>query len=223
MQVILTSCLPQKKNRFPEQFSFLMDSNDSSIKYTRYPLPYASLCSALCKVSLPDLKQLWSSSSKTTTIENTFDSLDSIIKILMPLKRRTPYSKSTDNWDFSPFNNDIVDGVYHYYLTEKAYNFHLYYCLLENIKNVSQHTSYRFTEQEIISILTLCTNLPNPFSRAYFLKYAFDHIEAKTNSYHDFWLYHDMNQRHIVGLQNPKTPKGFQFQKWLQQYELFIN
>ena len=126
----------------------------------------------------------------------------------------------------NPFNKNTlnsVDNLYQYYLIERLFNFNLFYGLLKNIKRIEEQTTYRLCDPEILSVLLCCKNLPNVFSRQYFLKYAFDHIYDKPDSFSNFWHTQDLFRANTLMSSTRKTRTYFQFTQWLEQYELFMN
>lgn len=115
-----------------------------------------------------------------------------------------------------------ADSLYLHYLIERICNFNLFYSLIKNMERIEQASVYRFTGENFLDILASCIKLPNPFSRTYFLHYAFDHIDAKTHSNKDFWHDQDIERADIAVGINRKVPYGFYFDKWFQQFEYFI-
>ena len=115
-----------------------------------------------------------------------------------------------------------VDSLYLQYLFERICNFNLCYSLISNIKRIEENSIYRFTGKEFISILSSCACLPNPFTRTCFLRFAFDHINEKVDSYYDLWHYYEMERNDIFMGSTRKNHNGFYFDKWFQQFDLFI-
>lgn len=124
---------------------------------------------------------------------------------------------------FRQYGGEPVDGIYYYYLTERIFNLRLTYSLLKHIVDLEMKTNYRFSQKETLDILSSCKKLPNVFSRQYFIKYAFDAFIEKPDSYLDFWHHQSLDRSGAMFTSTRRFPKGFQFAKWLEQYQLFVN
>jgi hypothetical protein len=194
---------------------FMMDSTQETLSYK---LQFASLAYHINKIRATDFNVLRSDSSNST--------LDILRKIETLTRKMEPsidhYSEIYEK-DFCQTGRNPVDGLYHYYLTERLFNFNLFYNLLKNIKRIEKDTTYRLCQSNILSTLLCCKKLPNVFSRQYFLKYAFDHIIAEPDSYNDFWHTQDLFRNNTLFSSTRKHHACFQFTQWLEQYELFIN
>lgn len=182
------------------------ESEDSS-NYN-YSLQFSELCYRICQIKAPSWKRI-KVTSKLEAIKNTAASIEphdiSLRKICIK----------------NNFNGNRTDTLYHYYLTERIFNFSLFFSLLENIKQIESKTNYRLDQEYIIPILCLCKELPNVFSRQVFLKYAFGQIESKPESYSDFWLHNNYEKRYSM-VELSRYPKGFHFHRWIEQYKLFF-
>ena len=181
-------------------------SEDSS-KY-KYSLQFSELCYRICQIKAADWKKI-KMPSQLEVIKNITESME---------PHGTSFEKIYQRKDF---NGNPTDTLYHYYLTERIFNFSLFFSLLENIKQIEDKTNYRFNQEYIISILCLCKELPNVFSRQIFLKYAFGQIESEPGSFYDFWSRNKYEKRYTMA-EISKNPKGFQFPQWIEQYKLFF-
>lgn len=128
----------------------------------------------------------------------------------------------------SKWNNNIVDTIFHYYLTEKITNINLFYSLLNNIKYTEKHTNYRFNNQETLSILSQFLRLPNVFSRMHLVRYAFDYVDKNTRSGLDFM--NDMNYNELLPsvYKNPlifiePQYNMYSFERWHTQVQYMIS
>lgn len=119
-------------------------------------------------------------------------------------------------------DTDIVGLVYHYYTMEKMMNVNVLYSLLRNIVVKEKDKRYLLRGTNILNILSKISVLPNVFSRTYFMRYAFDHMDAEVASYLDFWNTHDFAKRGIV-FRETLDPNGFHSSHWLLQYEMMVN
>lgn len=178
----------------------------------QYSLQFSSLCYKICNIYASKFKKV------------DFKSSDSFIKWLRemisslfpPIDLKSILVE--DKHTVLP-----IDFLYTYFLSERLFNFRLIYSLLRNILIVEEKTNYRLCTSDILKSLSLCKKLPNVFSRQHFLKFAFDSFEKKPDSYADFWHENDMKGNDIIMGINRTYRVGFQFEKWLEQYELFIN
>lgn len=188
---------------------FVPVSSDNTYQYS---LQFSSLCYKICNIYASKFKKV------------DFKSSDSFLKWLkeMNLSLIPPIDLKTIS---SEDKNSIfpIDFLYTNFLSERLFNFRLMYSLLKNILIVEEKTDYRICTSDILKTLSLCKKLPNVFSRQYFLKFAFDSFEKTTNSYADFWYENDMRGNDIIMGINRTHRLGFQFEKWLEQYRLFIN
>lgn len=192
--------------------SFLRPTNTSQ---NRYLLQFATLCKSINNIPSPLLKKVCDNKKIDEKIYSTIEKL--IITLTPPIGKFSPVG----NRNFKDFNGSVIDGVYHYYIAEKAYNFNLFYSILQNIKRTEENYNYQFRSEEILKVISSCKKLPNSFSRTYFLHFAFDHIFSQGNSYRDYWHYHDIDRRDI-GMSNTRKMKtGFQFDKWCEQFSRF--
>lgn len=171
-----------------------------------YQLQFASLVNAINGIKVPKFKTLSPRTKKSP--HNILDGVEKLISSMNP---------------FDKNNLSSVDNLYQYYLIERLFNFNLFYGLLKNIKRIEERTTYRLCDPEILSVLLRCKNLPNVFSRQYFLKYAFDHIYDKPDSYSNFWHTQDLFRANTLMSSTRKHHTYFQFTQWLEQYELFMN
>ena len=99
----------------------------------------------------------------------------------------------------------------------------------ESTKSITTDMGFRSAtfkqyKADIINLLSLVTDLPNAYSRKYFIIYALDLIIENTNSYENYWKYLDWdNDITILGKERANEPRGFSFQKWREQFILFVN
>lgn len=183
---------------------FLTSSSEqSNDKCPQFLLQFSNLIYAICKSNA-------SLFLKKTACSHPRE----IIKWLQNL-RRNLYSY------FSEANN--VDKLYAQYLIERSFNINLIYSLLRNIYLAEEKTNFQFRTDYILNILCLCKDLPNVFSRQCFMQYAFDAIDSNTNSYQDFWANQEKIENDIMMSFDRKHQMGFQFNKWIEQYQLFMN
>lgn len=150
--------------------------------------------------------------------------LDSIENLTCGLEPRIGSLDEIPERAFGKFGGDVVDALYHYYITERVFNLNLFYALVKNIRSIEMETSYRLCQESIIRVLTCCKDLPNVFSRQYFLKYAFDKIKDGDGvaSHKDFW--HERHS-HKLGILTHNVRENimcFDLMKWLEQYGLFV-
>lgn len=121
------------------------------------------------------------------------------------------------------------ERLYAKYILERTLNIDAIASLIKNINHLDCEYNYNFMRTDILEILSLYLNLPNVFTRKFFLQFAFDTIlpTSKTNSYRDFWHKHDVNRPYrenaVMDQLSVFKPKGFQFEKWLNQFSLFMN
>lgn len=145
-------------------------------------------------------------------IENFFvhDNGDSAPNMLFP--------KYLEN--SKPTPKDRPKLLYHYYLTERIFNFRLFYCTLKAIDFVNQSRIYRLDQMDLIQSLVSVTSLPNVFSRQLFLMYAILRIEQNTASHKDFWSFKSL-EYNIKDYDS--IYEVFDIYKWSRQLELVSN
>lgn len=194
--------------------NFLYEGTGDSKQYF---LQYITLCNSLKRVSPAVLKHLHSNEITSSTLESFFDALISLTDELTPSLSSSALSSSP----FSTCNYNIVDGMYQYYLAEKIYNHNLFASLLLNISRIKKQHNYDF-ENNTLEVLSSCRKLPNPFSRTFFLRYAFECIDDGFNSYQDYWNYHNINERNTLVKSVSEDKPGFHFDKWLLQFKRFV-
>lgn len=188
----------------PKVMDFL--TTRSTEDFFNYKLQFASLVNTINNIKVSVFKTLSPKTKKP--IHDILDIIEDLTRSM------NPFNKNTLN---------SVDNLYQYYLIERLFNFNLFYGLLKNIKRIEEQTTYRLCDPEILSVLLCCKNLPNVFSRQYFLKYAFDHIYDKPDSFSNFWHTQDLFRANTLMSSTRKTRTYFQFTQWLEQYELFMN
>lgn len=196
----------------------LMDFILNEQNQRQFQFQFFQLCHSFLRLRPSELKYLFAKEDSVKSSSTFFTILNECIQKLTP-----PIYRFSDipSKNFEQFGGNVVDGIYQYYLSERIFNFNLLYSLFKNIETSSKKTYYQFNDSEVLNILATCKKLPNPFSRTYFLRFAFDHINV-CNSYTDFWHYHDISQRDVFVGSTRKIPKGFHFEKWLEEYRLFI-
>lgn len=205
------------ENRFSVAADFTNFLYEGAGNSKQYFLQYITLCNSLKRVSPAVLKRLHSKEITSSTLESFFDALKSLTDELTPPLSSSALSSSP----FSACNYNIVDGMYQYYLAEKIYNHNLFASLLLNISRIKKQQNYDF-EKNTLEVLSSCRKLPNPFSRTFFLCYAFECIDDAFNSYQDYWNYHNINERNTVVKSVNKDKPGFHFDKWLLQFKRFV-
>ena len=201
--------------------NFVIDKKEPISQRNCNPqLQYSTLCNAMCKIPSHSLKKLYSTKSCNLSTEAFVKILENNINELTPsIEKLDPISPDS----YKEYGGSIVDLVYHYYLAERSCNINLLYSLLKNIERTKHNFHYSFSDKEILKILSKCRTLQNPFSRTYFLHFAFDHIDLKNNSYLDFWHTHNYEHRSAIVTDARYIYKGFEFSKWLRQYDQFID
>lgn len=213
------SAMKSRLKSFPEFFEFMLLGETSTDRFSHFHLQFSSICRFLQdNLDLCSFKNLYSIKGNLRP-QNFLDSLRKNITTLTPAIQNF---NNIPGKNFSFSGNDIIDGMYHYYLMERIFGFNLFYSLIRNIERAECNPMYHFTGEYILKTLSTFMQFPNPFSRTYFLRFAFDHINPKTDSYADFWNYHDINKRDTIVSSTRKEPIGFRFDKWLLQYELFV-
>lgn len=178
----------------------------------QYSLQFSSLCYKICNIYASKFKK--------------FDFKSSNIFLNWLTEMHSSFISETDIKAIATKNKANIfpiDFLYTHFLSERLFNFRLIYSLLRNILIIEEKTDYRICTNEILKILSLCKKLPNVFSRQYFLKFAFDSFDDISDSYADFWHENDMKGNDIIMGINRTQRLGFQFEKWIEQYELFIN
>lgn len=73
----------------------------------------------------------------------------------------------------------------------------------------------------MLDTLCCCQELPNTFSRHYFVQYAFDKFITEPNSINDFWHAHTGHITNNAIAFTSETSSGFQITSWLVQYRHF--
>lgn len=182
---------------------FILPSSDN-----RYYRQFAPLFSEICKVSAFSWKHLFSSVKDTNkiTVLETMQSISDNLYALAGLIYKSP-----------------VDELYYRYILERVFNFELTFDLLENIYIAGKDSRFSFFHNEILEVLCCCRNLPNAFSRRYFLNYAFEKVSSRPFSYDDFWRRNALKDSNLVFESAREFSLGFQFDHWIQQFRLFCN
>lgn len=208
---------------FPTLFAFTgtkreQTSSDSSFTYN---LQYAAFTKRIVDAKHDHLSCIFNCDKKNISAEKIAESLSQLIKHFTPAFYNET-SKTTNI--FENQNNDVVDGVYEYYLSEKAFSLNLFYNTLKIIQDAEeQHNNrYNFKHTESLKIIAKCKQLSCPFISPYLLQFAFDHINSDTISYHDYWNRHSLNSRDIF-VSRVKKPSGFHYGQWLRQFELYVD
>ena len=203
---------------------FVVDDSeleDVSKPNFRYSLQFSNLFYRICSLRA----SVWKNLSHSTDLSkfNKDAALDIIEKATIIMEPRISFPIKIPEKAFTDFHSDIVDGLYSYYLTERLFNFSLFYGLLRNIEKFDREKYYNFHQEDIIKVLCCCKKMPNIFSRQFFLEYAFSQFDLHPNSYNDYWHDNDLSRSGIHAESTRQMPQGFHFAKWLQQYELFMN
>lgn len=124
---------------------------------------------------------------------------------------------------FTNSSGNPVDGLYNCYITERIFNLNLTYSLLNMIIHIQNAAHFDLSHKNMIDLLCCCQNLPNVFSRQYFLQYALDKLVDKPISYLDFWHKHTPYSDDKPYESAKDRNHQFQFARWLEQFELFCN
>lgn len=197
------------------------ESEDAPKPNFRYPLQFSNLFYRICSLRASVWKNLIPSADLSKFNKDT--ALDIIETATINMEPRISFPIKIPEKAFTDFHSDIVDGLYSYYLTERLFNFNLFYGLLRNIEKFDREKDYNFHQEDIIKVLCCCKKMPNIFSRQFFLEYAFSQFDLHPNSYNDYWHDNDLSRSGIHAESTRQMPQGFHFAKWLQQYELFMN
>lgn len=208
---------------FPTLFTFTGTKSESDLgdaSFT-YNLQYAALTKRIVDAKHDHLNCIFNCTKKNIPAEKIAESLLQLIEHFTPAFY---YGTSKTTNIFEKQNNDTVDGVYEYYLTEKAFSLNLFYNTLKNIQDAeTQHNNrYNFKHTESLKVIAKCKQLSSPFISPYLLQFAFDHINNDTASYHDYWSMHSLNSRDSIAYIT-KKPRGFHYGQWLHQFELFVD
>lgn len=221
----LASDFTRRTDSHANALSSIMDTsiNKDSVKRNsapRYQLQFSALSHYICNKHASDFNFLNGKNKKRIATDTLLKKIEDLTRKMEPqIKLFTMRPED----DFSSIGKNPVDGLYHYYLAERIFNFNLFYSLLKNIKRIERDKSYRLCQEETISILSCCKELPNIFSRQYFLKYAFDPFIDKPHSYNDFWYSQDIEKSGVMVGSARRIPPEFQFSRWIEQYRLFMN
>lgn len=186
----------------------------------RYHSQFLQTCYYICGITALDFRFLKYDERKKRKIGTLLASIENLTNELEP-KVDLDKAKLSEKI-FGNFNGDIVDGLYHYYITERVFNLNLFYALAKNIQFAETQTSYRLCQDSIIQALTCCRDLPNVFSRQYFLKYAFDKIKDEPVSYFDFWHMQNMMGSGVMMRSNEGEVMCFDFGRWVKQFKAFM-
>lgn len=208
-------------SEYSNYFAFTIKPTQTESRL-QFKSQYTALSNIICQTNISNFKKLFTSSTTASKsklnedviADNTISVLDNLIKIF------TPHLASGS----SP-KGDVIDILYEHYIAEKFLSLNLFHDILHLIAKVETITNHRYSlnNKETLQLLAKCQKLPCPFIRKYLLHFAFDHIYTDgTFSYLDYWKDHDLNRRNIVA-STVNYPRGFQFDRWLKQYELFID
>lgn len=206
---------------FPTLFTFTGGKSESGNTPFTYSLQYAALTKRIVDAKHDYLNCILNCNKKNISAEKIAESLTQLVKHFTPAF----YNGTSETSNiFTEQNNDTVDGVYEYYLSEKAFSLNLFYSTLKIIQDAEkQHNNcYNFKHIESLKVIAKCKKLPCPFIRPYLLQFAFDHIGNDTTSYQDYWNRHDLNSRDSYA-SRAKKPGGFHYGQWLRQFELFVD
>lgn len=202
---------------------FTKSSEHQDQSSTTYRLQFSGLFFRICDTNAGNWKFFSSLADKSINqncdtkklIENFNDLADALFT------KTTGPSSPITNRLFSPTFGSVVDDLYYCFIHERLFNTNLIYSLFRNIHYIESNTPFKLCQNEILTILGCCQDLPNIFSRQCFLKYAFGQCITKPYSYIDFWHDHPIyqNNQAIEGM--AKNQRHFQFTKWLEQFESF--
>lgn len=198
-----------------ERLSSLSDYLVKKDKPLRFRPQFTTLCHSFKKITPNYILNFYEENSNVSL----FDYSKRMIELFTP-ERPSLYSLDIKQEEFRWSSH--ADMVYHYYIAEKAYNCNFIYALISNIVNIEKNSNFRFYP-DTIPILVNSISLTNPFSRTFFLRFAFDHINPGTNSYHDYWHHHELDRRNTIAPRTYHQPRGFHFDYWLHQFEQFTN
>lgn len=180
---------------------------------------YAPLLMTLCEQRVVKWDhRLW---RKSGNIEDFLETYRKMVDAVTPPKRKLKVEGKTDFAE-KPFDGNATDAIYHYYLAEKLLNINLFYSIVENVGIIKKEFNYNMTDDTTIEALARTVNLPNVFSRTYFLRYAFDHIGC-SDSLWDFWHRLSLYDNAIMMMQASESEKGFDYYTWIAQYKKFVN
>ncbi len=196
-------------------FKHLVYSAGSINAGNRYYPMYSSIYNRLSNVNISHLKHAFNPSLEYRL--SNLNALHEIHTVLMPSE------KDNINNEFKHHNN-VVDSIYHYYLSEKLTNIGLFYSIIDNIKSVERRTNYRFSNKETLAILSKLSILPNVFGRIPLVRYAFDYIDPDTYSGADLLNNMELSESLLLGMKNPIIPvkskyTSFSFERWLTQID----
>ena len=223
--------MKRRKEIIENNFPFIFSGEEENKDTYHCKAQFISVCRAINHTSKANL-QLWCGNQTRTSSNSYVRALMSLIEQVTPWMYRSKkkivenkIDNSQQEKDFKIFEGlddlHIVELLYHYYTTEKMFNVNVLYSLLRNIINKEAEKIYSLRGTDIFNILSTISNLPNVFSRTYFMRYAFDHMDTEITSYMDFWNDHDFAKR-ATGFGKTINPPGFHSNQWLLQYELFV-
>lgn len=201
----------------PDVMGLLVEETERS-SY-RYRLQFSRLCHRICEI---DARRFRCLNSDVRNGKTTDELLDAIELITDRLEPKVNTSGKEKKQILGEFRSDPVDGLYHYYITERIFNLSLFWGLVNNIICTETQTHHRLCQKSVIEILTTCKELPNVFSRQYFLKYAFDKIKDEPVSYMDFWFKESLERIGTEISEDRMNIRAFDFSRWLRQYKLFM-
>lgn len=186
----------------------------------RYNLQFSSIFYRICSIPAPTWKNLSSSNPKLPKERL----LKQVEKILIEMEPRISLPITAPANSFHDFYSDTVDGLYSYYITERIFNLNLFYSFLRYIELLQNKKEFFFycQQKDIMKTLCYCKNLPNVFTRQYFLNYAFLMLDHKPISDYDYWSDSALDKAHTLMESTRTGRQEFDFQKWIQQYNLFV-
>lgn len=177
------------------------------LKGNEIPLQFSQFCYLLG--TNPSAKWIFSSKTTKYTFENVLPRINRVIRTFTP--KINDRIKGTDEY---------VDKIYTYYIIERIFNINLFYNLLLNIdKHRNNYNNLLLSES--LSVLKDCIDLPNVFSRNYFITSAFSYLDKETQSNIDFWHNVNIAQKDVI-VGKISEPSGFHFAKWIRQYRAYI-
>ncbi len=199
--------------------------SDGITHFDTYSLQFSGLFFHICNTK-PNIWKFFSSlpeknSDNTCKIDEIIEDYNNLSTII--------FSKINNSFPavpeptFTKAFGTIVDDLYYRYIYERIFNIELIYSLLRNIQYVEKSNAlFKFCQDGILDILKCCQDLPNVFSRQYFLRYAFGQCITKPFSYKDFWADHPLLENNSpLDFGRGVFENHFQFAKWIEQFRLF--
>lgn len=208
----LTSESNKNKSRLASDFERKSKSHLSAMPFLSnlaFQNPFSEFWYSVCETNVAHFKHAFAPNAKTICSN-----------ILQLSEALTPKY----NIEQKCFRSPSVDSMYQTYLTERIFNFRIFYSTLKAIRWVNKNSPYRLDQEDIIPALASIISLPNVFSRQSFLFYAIMHINRETNSYRDFWYFQDLSKDDSDLVSSArKQSRIFDLYRWKEQFILFTN